>query len=338
MHVDGCELARRHTGTVDRRLRCTVGLGSAVGAAVVVGSMLLDGDTSGSSAVLASADERALLPHDLATACHVGSAALVTRVARSVGITRARVASVRAGCERHALAAVAALRRQPSAERSRILCYHSTGTPSWSVNDLSPKRFARQIEWARREGWSFADPIKVAAGETDARTLAITFDDGLASVTNVAPLLEDNGIPWTLFVVTDWMDDAATDDRFLSWDQVGELAASGVSIASHSVTHPNFARIGSTEAEEELGRSRELLATRLGIETDEFAVPLGQSSHWSEGLQSAATSAGYRLVYAQAEDTRTMGTVPRTFITKWDNAWIFGAALRGTFDGWEEWA
>jgi peptidoglycan/xylan/chitin deacetylase (PgdA/CDA1 family) len=274
-------------------------------------------------------------PEHTVGAAQVGCAAVASRVLR---FTRARSASVRAGCERYALAAAAAVRRQPPEDRSRILCYHATGTPSWGLNDLSPKRFARQIEWARREGWSFVDARDISAGTAYGRALAITFDDGLASVDQVTPLLADQGIPCTLFVVTDWMDRAAHgDERFLGWDRVGELAASGVTIASHSLSHPNFPHVSDDHAVEELARSRELLSERLGICTDEFAIPLGQSANWTEQLQRQAAAAGYEHVYAQAETTRTPGTVPRTFITKWDSAWIFGSALSGTFDEWEEW-
>jgi peptidoglycan/xylan/chitin deacetylase (PgdA/CDA1 family) len=270
-----------------------------------------------------------------ADAAQVGCAAIAGRVLR---FTRARAVSMRAGCERYALAATAAVRRQRPEERSRILCYHATGTPAWGLNDLSPKRFARQIEWARREGWSFVDSRQLGGSAADRRTLAITFDDGLASVERVAPLLADQGIPWTLFVVTDWMDRGSSGDEwFLGWDRVGKLAASGVTVASHSLSHPNFPDLSPERAVDELARSRELLWTRLGIRTDEFAIPLGQSANWNEQLQQKAKSVGYEHVYAQAEATRTPGTVPRTFITKWDSAWIFGTALAGTFDEWEEW-
>jgi hypothetical protein len=297
--------------------------GLVVGAALAAGAVL--GQDSATGAHEPSVE-----------AAHAAScAAFTTRVAR---YTRARVVSVRAGCERYALAAAAAVRRQRPQDRSRILCYHATGTPSWGINDISPQRFARQIEYARREGWTFADARAIAVGNGDSKTLALTFDDGLASVGSVAPLLADNGIPWTLFVVTDWMDRGQRgDERFLSWDQVGELAASGVTIASHSVSHPNFPQIDKGRAVEELVLSRELMSDRLGLTIDEFAIPLGQSRNWSEQLQREAVDAGYEHVYAQAESTRTTGTVPRTFITKWDNAFIFGSALRGTFDEWEEW-
>ena len=52
----------------------------------------------------------------------------------------------------------------------------------------------------------------------------------------------------------------------------------------------------------------------------------------------AAKDAGYELVYAQAEETRSTDTVARTFVTKFDGDRIFRALLKGKFDSWEEWA
>ncbi len=50
-----------------------------------------------------------------------------------------------------------------------------------------------------------------------------------------------------------------------------------------------------------------------------------------------AYQAGYKDVYAQAEDTRPNGTIPRTFVTRFDGDRIFSALLRGAYDRWEEW-
>jgi hypothetical protein len=36
-------------------------------------------------------------------------------------------------------------------------------------------------------------------------------------------------------------------------------------------------------------------------------------------------------------ERRPPGTVPRTFITRFDNDRLFRAALGGAFDRWEEW-
>ena len=51
----------------------------------------------------------------------------------------------------------------------------------------------------------------------------------------------------------------------------------------------------------------------------------------------AAKDAGYDVIYAQAEETRPTGTIPRTFISKFDGDRIFKSLLQGKFDRWEEW-
>jgi peptidoglycan/xylan/chitin deacetylase (PgdA/CDA1 family) len=110
----------------------------------------------------------------------------------------------------------------------------------------------------------------------------------------------------------------------------------GITIASHSVTHADFGRLRPEEARRELEVSRERLREMLGVETDEFAIPLGQSRNWTAAAGRAAVDAGYRVVYAQAVNTRPAGTVPRTFITRVDRPLLFRAALEGAFDDWEE--
>src|SRR4029077_15654523 len=109
--------------------------------------------------------------------------------------------------ERWALAMrTRAMGGQAQARRGRILAYHSVGTPEWGVNDVSPSDFERHLQIAVDDGWSFATPADVIA-EPGKPPLALTFDDGLASVlANAAPVLRHHGIPATMFVVTGWAD------------------------------------------------------------------------------------------------------------------------------------
>lgn len=262
---------------------------------------------------------------------------VLKRAARRAGVSRARVASARMCCERHLFARVAD-RQQP---RSRILCYHSVGTPSWGVNDVSPRDFRRQLESAMEQHYRFVPADVVAAEPTsEAKRLAITFDDGLASsVENGGPILAEMGIPWTLFVVTDWSDGKHSfgEGTIGGWETVEKAMKYGATIGSHSVTHPRFTRIGAEAAAEELSRSRETIAARVGVTPTSFAVPLGTSRDWSADLQRAARAAGYRYVYAQSEDRRTVGTIPRSFVGRFDTPKVFRGVLEGRFDRWEEW-
>jgi peptidoglycan/xylan/chitin deacetylase (PgdA/CDA1 family) len=266
--------------------------------------------------------------------------AALKRIVGRLGVRRSTSAAARMYVERHALALGLHLRRPPLRHGGRILCYHAVGTPAWGVNDVSPGVLRCQIESALALGFRFvrADDIHRTGGTP--RDLAMTFDDGLASVArNAAPVLQEFKIPWTIFVVTDWADGrhAFGPNVFLSWRQIEALASRGATIGSHSVTHPNFRRISPAHAEDELARSRRTIVERIGITTTQFAIPFGQSHDWSPQAQSAARAAGYTAVYAQSERRRPPGTIARTFITRFDNDRLFRAALSGAFDAWEEW-
>ncbi len=224
--------------------------------------------------------------------------------------------------------------------RGRILGYHSVGTPAWGVNDVSPARFRHDLEVALAAGYRFvpADEIARTGGQPNA--LAITFDDGLTSVaTNAAPILAETGVPWTLFVVSDWADGkhGFGDGVLLGWREIERLAARGVSVGSHSVSHRNFRTISPDAARHELFESRRVIEARIGIRTSAFAIPMGRARDWTPEAHAAACEAGYETIYANAENRRAPGTVPRTFISRFDDDRIFRAALRGSFDGWEEW-
>jgi peptidoglycan/xylan/chitin deacetylase (PgdA/CDA1 family) len=126
-------------------------------------------------------------------------------------------------------------------------------------------------------------------------------------------------------------------DTVLGWDTLADLMAQGVTIGSHSCSHPDFSLLGRDAIIEELTRSRELVRTRLGLSTTDFAIPFGQSGNWPLEAGGAAVRAGYRRIYAQSETRRPPTTVARTFISRFDDERIFLAALSGGFDRWEEW-
>jgi peptidoglycan/xylan/chitin deacetylase (PgdA/CDA1 family) len=246
------------------------------------------------------------------------------------------VASARLLCERHAVA------RKPhkGEPRSRILCYHSVGTPSWGVNDVSPARFRRQLELVLERGYRFVPASKLASGVAEGTELAVTFDDGLTSVaTNAAPILAELNIPWSLFVVSDWAEGRHSfgDGVMLGWREIERLAGAGVEIGSHSVTHPDFGGLDPQAAVEELQVSRDVIGARLGAAPQSFAIPFGQSANWTQAAQQSALAAGYTTIYAQTERPRVAGQASRTFVTRFDGDGIFRALLGGAFDGWEEW-
>jgi len=239
--------------------------------------------------------------------------------------------------ERQSLALVGVRR---SRARGRILCYHSIGQAEFGLNDVHPARFRRHIELSLKAGYRFVPPSVIAQTGGGPKDLAISFDDGLKSVlTAAAPILREYAIPYALFAVSSWSDmkDPYWIDRALDWREIEVLLKDGAEVGSHSASHPDFGKIDHQRAVDELCTSREVIRRRLGFAPDTFAIPFGQSMNWSEACTRSAREAGYRIIYAQAEDTRPEGTIARTFVTKHDNDRIFKALLDGHYDRWEEW-
>ena len=260
------------------------------------------------------------------------------KVLRSIGLTRPQFAAGRMALERATLSALPSGRVARSG--GRILAYHSVGQPRTGVNDVSPKQFERHLDQALELGFEFVPARAIAASGGHPKQLAITFDDAWTSVaSNVAPVLRERDIPWSLFVVSGWSDhvDQWTRDDILSWRDIEALLGEDLELGSHSVTHPDFATLKRPGIKTELEVSRDRIREKLGILPETFAIPYGQSNNWTAEAVAMAQVAGYETVYAQAEHTRYPGTIPRTFITKFDNDRIFRAALDGAFDNWEEW-
>jgi peptidoglycan/xylan/chitin deacetylase (PgdA/CDA1 family) len=256
---------------------------------------------------------------------------------RRTGLKRSHVAYARMYCERNFLAFS---RRRSSRETGRILAYHTVGQPQWGVNDVSPTQFRRHIELALDAGLRFVPASALARNAQDKREIAITFDDAMRSVlTQAAPLLAEYQIPWSVFVVSDWAEGigAYGHDMVLNWSELEQVMKLGAEIGSHSVSHPNFGKLEASRVTDELESSRRMIEARLGFTPTTFAIPFGQSKDWPALAAAAARDIGYEIVYAQAEETRPPGTVPRTFVTSMDGDRIFKALLAGAYDRWEEW-
>lgn len=261
----------------------------------------------------------------------------LSKFAHAVGVDRKRFAAGRMCCERHILARVGRARKRYI---GRILCYHTVGQEDWGTNDVTPSQLRRHIELALNAGYRFVSAAELARTGGGPKDLAITFDDGMKSVaTTAAPIMKEYDLPWTFFPVSDWAEQKVEwiSPLVMDWKDIEALLAAGAEMGSHSATHPDFGQIGHDQMVDELNGSRDLFERRLGFAPKTFAIPLGQSMNWKPESMKAANDAGYSVIYAQAEATRPKGTVPRTFVTKFDGDRIFKSLLRGKFDHWEEW-
>jgi len=117
------------------------------------------------------------------------------------------------------------------------------------------------------------------------RTIALTFDDGCASVYEEAfPLLCEYGFLATVYLVTDycgrlnaWPGQPREIPRLplLQWGQIQEMSRHGIQFGAHTKTHPDLRRLSTFELEREVRDSKRAIEDRLGQPVDSFAYPYG---------------------------------------------------------------
>jgi peptidoglycan/xylan/chitin deacetylase (PgdA/CDA1 family) len=159
-----------------------------------------------------------------------------------------------------------------------VLAYHAieAGPPPLCIE---PDVFRDHLATIEDAGVRVVALGKIADGP-DEPCVAITFDDGFASVVeNAAPALLERGLPATVFCVAghlgganDWPGEPPPQRRLAS---AAELAACGIEIGSHGMTHLRLDRVSEAELQREVVDSRSALEDALGVAVEWFAYPRG---------------------------------------------------------------
>lgn len=193
--------------------------------------------------------------------------------------------------------------RRMHASKVLVLCYHAVSERWDAPLSVTPDALRRQLSGLVARGWT-GSTFTDALSAPHRRTLAVTFDDAFDSVrTLAAPVLADLGLPATVFVATDWVDQSlrwpevahwaqtvhAGELRSMSWASLRGLASSGWEIGSHTCTHPHLSRLDSVAIDSELRRSREACLER-GITCRSIAYPFGDAD---DRVRAAAADVGY---------------------------------------------
>jgi len=190
-----------------------------------------------------------------------------------------------------------------------VLLYHRVvpAAPSDDPfgNFVSVASFESQLRWLRDQSYRTVplpalETIFSGAPALPRRPIAITFDDGYAdNYEHAWPLLKRYGFQATVFMVTDAIgrgsdfDDAYPASPMLTVDQIREMSRDGVTLGSHTCSHPSsLMDLGETELARELASSRASLEGLLGAPVTVFAYPHSRHDH---RVEQAVASAGYRL-------------------------------------------
>jgi peptidoglycan/xylan/chitin deacetylase (PgdA/CDA1 family) len=126
--------------------------------------------------------------------------------------------------------------------------------------------------------------------------------------------------------------DAERTDRspMLTWEEIRRMHAAGVTIGSHSMTHPRLSGLELHRVHDEVFQSRTRLESELGTSVHLFAYPFGRQDDFDEHSKLAVRRAGYQAACISEDTTPSAAAdllaLPRLHVPD-EPAWRFAVRL-----------
>ena len=189
-------------------------------------------------------------------------------------------------------------------------------------------RFREQLDAIRSHGLrgsSVSEWVDNAAPATP--SVVITFDDGCETdLITAAPMLRERGFNATCYLTVDFLGRRG----FLSRAQVRELAATGIEIGCHSMSHAFLSDIDDAALRREVVDAKHVLEQLSGTRVRSFSCPGGR---YDDRLAPLAAEANYDSVTTSrvarndhAQRRELLGRVP---VMRDTRASGFAAMLEG---------
>jgi peptidoglycan/xylan/chitin deacetylase (PgdA/CDA1 family) len=239
-----------------------------------------------------------------------------------------------------------------SVGRIPILMYHaiqeapSGGGPYYETS-TSPEVFARHMKFLSDHGYTTITLQQAIPALNQPlvgkRPVVLTFDDGFRSVYTIAlPVMSAYGFTATVFLISG----STSDQRAqflgidcLTWSEAREMQEHGMSIGSHTVTHPVLATMSRSAIDEELSSSKQTIEDRLGMRVTSFSYPYAFPqadsqlvSYLAQTLALCGYQSGVSTIIGTAGPADHRYFLPRIPVNTWDDLSLFQAKLEGGYD------
>jgi peptidoglycan/xylan/chitin deacetylase (PgdA/CDA1 family) len=179
-----------------------------------------------------------------------------------------------------------------------ILVYHivrpryADDSPAVRSLALTPETFEDELSYLDRAQYhvisfeTLEDYFKKGT-PLPSKPVIISFDDGWHDqFTYAFPILAAHHERATFFVFTN----AIGRRGFMSWDELRVMLGGGMTIGSHSRSHPYLTKVATTSLAAEITGSKTILEEKLRVPITSFAYPFGQ---YSSAIVKLVQKAGY---------------------------------------------
>lgn len=188
-----------------------------------------------------------------------------------------------------------------------VLLYHRVGDTEGPLT-ITPDKFAEDLSRLRQMGYETISLETFRRYKADpetplpSRPIMISFDDGyLDNYLNAYLLLRKYGMTAAFYIITSLV---GAEDR-LAAGHIREMAANGMSIGSHTVSHRQLGDLGTEEATNEMSLSRLYLEGLLQKPVQFIAYPKGS---YNESTGAVARETGYWGGFSILPGTCSRGT------------------------------
>lgn len=178
--------------------------------------------------------------------------------------------------------------------------------PWWDLLRYAFDRTGLEAADIQMDGFRFRHPLSSSATRVRA---CQQLEEALKDVSNAKRLELVVRMPELLQVAIP----AAPPEELapLTWDQVREMAANGITIGAHTRSHPILATLDSDEElRHEIEGSRNRISEELGTPTLHFSYPNGRSQDITARVRRVVEATGFRTAVCTESGLNTPATDP----------------------------
>ena len=163
-----------------------------------------------------------------------------------------------------------------------IFMYHKFGNSKYPSTNIKLDQFEKHLlefslsKYNVKSLDHIIDTI-INDGNLPKNTIGISIDDADKSfLTTAWPRFKEKGFPVTLFVSASTI--FKNNKNYLNWDEIRQLHSEGVTIGSHSDTHPHLTDLNIKDLINEIENSNKIFLKELGKIPNLFAYPYGETN------------------------------------------------------------